>query len=467
MYKELSRLIMYSNIGEDSIIVKLGQIIREFDSGEYDSDDLTSRIFQEIHRLLEISTDYGFDKNLWHDYIAYILATNENPFSLTAEGTERSDGSVNKIVIRDMMIFNYLFNFNFSMLEEALGIDAFSIVTDYSAIHKRRQLYNRNVSKKVRALSDAIDENLKRINALKEEGKCEAVEAEYEAAEGTYSLVRDFYKENGVGMFGLNTAFRIAEVSGDSKLLEGRESFYSQDGGLKFVPINNTDKVMLDDLVGYELQKQKLRENTEAFLAGKPANNVLLFGDAGTGKSTSIKALINEYHDKGLRMIELYKHQMGYLSKIISSVKVRNYRFIIYMDDLSFEDNETEYKYLKAVIEGGLETRPDNVLIYATSNRRNLIRESWNDIKDIELDKHRSDTIQEKLSLVSRFGVAIPFMKPNKKEYEAIVQKLAENADILDEYSLQKLLEEANSWSLSHGGMSGRAAKQLIDKLMK
>ena len=112
MYKELSRLIMYSNIGEDSIIVKLGQIIREFDSGEYDSDDLTSRIFQEIHRLLEISTDYGFDKNLWHDYIAYILATNENPFSLTAEGTERSDGSVNKIVIRDMMIFNYLFNIN-------------------------------------------------------------------------------------------------------------------------------------------------------------------------------------------------------------------------------------------------------------------------------------------------------------------------------------------------------------------
>ena len=134
------------------------------------------------------------------------------------------------------------------------------------------------------------------------------------------------------------------------------------------------------------------------------------------------------------------------------------------MDDLSFEENETEYKYLKAVIEGGLENRPDNVLIYATSNRRNLIRESWNDIKDIELDKHRSDTIQEKLSLVSRFGVTIPYMRPNKKEYEEIVKGIAGRKEGL-ELTEQELLEVANKWSVSHGGMSGRAAQQLIDSL--
>jgi predicted AAA+ superfamily ATPase len=134
------------------------------------------------------------------------------------------------------------------------------------------------------------------------------------------------------------------------------------------------------------------------------------------------------------------------------------------MDDLSFEENETEYKYLKAVIEGGLETRPDNVLIYATSNRRNLIRETWNDTNDVELDKHRSDTLQEKLSLVSRFGVNIPYMRPNKKEYEEIVKSLASRNEDL-KLSEEELLELANKWSVSHGGMSGRAAQQLMDSI--
>ena len=139
-------------------------------------------------------------------------------------------------------------------------------------------------------------------------------------------------------------------------------------------------------------------------MLGKKANNCLLFGDSGTGKSTSIKAIINQYYEQGLRMIEIYKHQFKDLSAVISHVKNRNYKFIIYMDDLSFEEFEIEYKYLKAVIEGGLETKPDNVLIYATSNRRHLIKETWNDRDDVETDNgmHRSDTMQEKLSLVNR-----------------------------------------------------------------
>ena len=154
---------------------------------------------------------------------------------------------------------------------------------------------------------------------------------------------------------------------------------------MQFVPINNTEDVRLDDLIGYEIQKQKIVENTEAFVAGRKANNALLFGDSGTGKSTTIKAIINEYYDQGLRMIEIYKHQFQDLSQVISQIKNRNYRFIIYMDDLSFEEFETEYKYLKAVIEGGLEIKPDNVLIYATSNRRHLIRETWTDRTDLEM----------------------------------------------------------------------------------
>jgi predicted AAA+ superfamily ATPase len=226
------------------------------------------------------------------------------------------------------------------------------------------------------------------------------------------------------------------------------------------------DAVLLDDLVGYEIQKKKLVENTEAFVSGKKANNVLLFGDSGTGKSTSIKAIVNQYYDDGLRMIEIYKHQFKYLSTIIAEIKNRNYKFIIYMDDLSFEEHEIEYKFLKAVIEGGVETRPDNILIYATSNRRHLIKESWNDRNDQDNanDKHHSDTIEEKLSLVNRFGVTISYSKPTQKEYFDIVIYLARRAGI--EMSDEELCAGANQWELSHGGISGRTAQQYINYLL-
>lgn len=192
---------------------------------------------------------------------------------------------------------------------------------------------------------------------------------------------------------------------------------------------------------------------------------MLLFGDAGTGKSTSIKAVLNMYYSQGLRMIEVYKHEFKELSRIISEIKDRNYRFIIYMDDLSFEEFEIEYKYLKAVIEGGLENKPDNVLIYATSNRRHLIRETWSDRSDMSKDElHRSDTMQEKLSLAARFGVSIGFYKPSQQEYFNIVRGLAvkhPGINMTDE----ELCLEANKWELSHGGISGRTAQQFINHL--
>ena len=222
----------------------------------------------------------------------------------------------------------------------------------------------------------------------------------------------------------------------------------------------------LDDLIGYESQKQKLIENTEAFVKGKKANNVLLFGDAGTGKSTSIKAILNKYYSQGLRMIEVYKHEFKDLSTIISEIKNRNYRFIIYMDDLSFEEFEIEYKYLKAVIEGGLETKPDNILIYATSNRRHLIRETWSDRSDMSKDElHRSDTMQEKLSLVARFGVTIGYYRPSQQEYFDIVINLAKKYPEI-RLTEDELRLEANKWELSHGGISGRTAQQFINHLI-
>ena len=258
--------------------------------------------------------------------------------------------------------------------------------------------------------------------------------------------VRNYYEENGCGIYGLYRAFR----------LEGEE------GCMDILPIADSEDVILSDLVGYEDQKEALVTNTEAFLKGLPANNVLLYGDSGTGKSTSIHALIREYYSSGLRMIDLPKSDRNRLPELLPEIKKRNYKFIIFMDDLSFEEDESEYKELKAMLEGALESREENILIYATSNRRHLVREVWKDRNDIEHDQdvHRSDTVEEKLSLAGRFGVTIYYGKPDYKEYMNIVTVLAkrEGLDISD----SELADEARKWSLRQGSTSGRTASQLI-----
>ena len=430
MYRDIAILVLYRNLGENSILMKLSGIFEDFDRGDCPNAELVARIYDQIKRLLDLATDYGFDTNLWHNYLAFILITNENSFSMTSEKVGANDGTVNYFAKNDFKIFKKLFDFDFSEIEEALDIDCFTIVNNYKAIGKKERMYNKNVSTKVQDISRAIE-------GAKDENDI-------------FKIVTDFYKAYGVGMFGLNKAFRIVHPT---------------NGDMQFVPINNTEDVRLDDLIGYEIQKQKIVENTEAFVAGRKANNALLFGDSGTGKSTTIKAIINEYYDQGLRMIEIYKHQFQDLSQVISQIKNRNYRFIIYMDDLSFEEFETEYKYLKAVIEGGLEIKPDNVLIYATSNRRHLIRETWTDRTDLENNNgmHKSDTMQEKLSLVNRFGVTINYSKPSQKEYFQIVVGLAEKNGI--HMTEEELCAEANKWELSHGGISGRTAQQFINYL--
>ena len=428
MHNIVSKLLIYGNMPEDSILMELSNIIREYKGENYKKDEIITRIYHQIKRILEISTDYAFDKNLWHNYLTYLLITNENPFSLTCEKVGASDGSVNYFAKNDFKQFKKLFDYDFGPMEEELGIDCFSRIENYKAIGKPELMYNKNVSEKVRALSEKL-ENTKNEDEF-------------------FTCVTDFYKDYGVGMFGLNKAFRISD----------------NDGKLQFHAINNMEQVALDDLVGYEIQKKKLVDNTEAFVQGRKANNCLLFGDSGTGKSTSIKAIVNEYYDKGLRMIEIYKHQFKYLSAIISHIKNRNYRFIIYMDDLSFEEFEIEYKYLKAVIEGGLEKKPDNILIYATSNRRHLVRETFRDKQDRDEELHTNDTVQEKLSLVARFGVKIYFASPAKKAFQKIVTELAKRNHI--SMPEEELLLEVNKWELSHGGMSGRTAQQFIDYLL-
>lgn len=430
MHNLTSKFIVYKNMDEE-ILLNLSAIFRKFESGSYDNDELINDIYTQINSLLTLATNYGFNHNLWHNYLAYLLATTENPFTLVSEKVGKKEGSVNRFVKGDFKLFLKLFNYDFSEIEEKLNIDCFSIISDYEAVIKKEQLFNNDVSIKVKELSSSI----------------EKVENEEEM----FEVVTDFYRKYGVGKYGLNRAFRLSHDK-DSDFI---------------IPITCLDDVVLDDLVGYELQKEKLIHNTEAFVSGKKANNVLLYGDAGTGKSTSIKAILNQYYSKGLRMIEVYKHETEYLSKIISEIKNRNYKFILYMDDLSFEESESEYKYLKALIEGGLETNPDNVLIYATSNRRHLIKETWNErvnTSSVE-EMYHSDTIREKLSLVDRFGVTIGYHKPSMKEYFEIVKTLARKYPEI-KLSDEELEHEANVWVRTHGAQSGRTAEQLIYYLL-
>lgn len=430
MYREIAKLIMYGDMAEDCILRQFGEIFRRFNEDKYSDSELISDIYTQLKRLLVVATDYGFNNNLWHNYLTFYLVTNENPFSITCEKVGANDGSVNYFAKNDFKVFKALFDYDFAPIEKALGIDCFSRISNYKAIGKKELMYNKNVSEKITALSEKLEQA--------------ADENEF------FDEITGFYRDYGVGMFGLNKAFRVKEKDGNE---------------VEFVAINNMDKVMLDDLVGYEIQKQKLVDNTAAFVAGRKANNVLLFGDSGTGKSTSIKAIVNEFYPQGLRMIEIYKHQFKDLSNVIAQIKNRNYRFIIYMDDLSFEEFEIEYKFLKAVIEGGVETKPDNILIYATSNRRHLIKETWNDRNDMENGNgiHRSDTIEEKLSLVNRFGVTINYSKPSQKEFFHIVTELAHREGI--QMTDEELCQKANAWELSHGGISGRTAQQFINYL--
>ena len=428
MFREVSKLILYRDLGEDSILMNLTRIFKSFDSCHYRSEELITDIYREVKRLLDLGTTYGFDKNLWHNYLTFVLITNENSFSLTSEKVGANEGTVNHFAENDFRVFMNLFHYDFGPIEERLGIDCFSTLTHYKAIGKKERMYNKNVSEKVRALSD----KLAQAGDVKE----------------VFDAVVHFYRDYGVGMFGLNKAFRLV-TSGDE---------------LQFLPIKNLEKVVLSDLTGYEIQKKKLIDNTEAFVHGRTCNNCLLYGDAGTGKSTSIKAILNQYYDQGLRMVEIYKHQFKYLSAVISHIKNRNYRFVIYMDDLSFEEFETEYKYLKAVIEGGMETKPDNILIYATSNRRHLIRETWSDRSDMDDELHRSDTMQEKLSLVHRFGITINYSRPSQKEFFQIVINLAKKYPQIT-LSEEELCAKANQWELSHGGISGRTAQQFVNYL--
>jgi len=421
-------LLIYRNFKHQNILDDMTFLMEECRKSTFRPETYDEKAAGLAGNLIDFSENHGFCGNIWHTYLAYLLANNENSYSTSCEITGSVPGSINEIVLHDFAVFQELFHYDLDFLESKYKAPCFSVMKHYEAADRNGKVYNERIRDRICELSASL--------------------ASSDGTEEFKDVLTQFYKEFGVGRFGLHKAFRVVHT----------------DHGAKILPITKIAHVRLDDLIGYEIPKKKLRENTEAFVHGRKANNCILYGDAGTGKSSSCKAILNEYYDDGLRMIEIYRYQFQDLNDVIDQIKNRNYKFIIYMDDLSFEDFETEYKYLKAVIEGGLERRPDNVLIYATSNRRHLIREQFTDKEGRRNDLHASDTVQEKLSLSARFGVSIFFNGPDKEAFNQIVLGLARRNHIMTEE--EELLDAANKWELAHGGLSGRTAQQFIDYLM-
>ena len=354
-----------------------------------------------LSNITNFALELGISGNIWQKYLLYVLIFNDNPYTRQIE--RRHVDNVLELARLDLKEYYRLYNIKRDFMESII---------------------NFNFPVKKTEVAIALDELESKIDL------------NYESFE---KEILGFYENTGLAFMSLYKAFRVL------------------DGNLS--PIYNILNVGFDDLIGYDYQKELLINNTLDFINDRPANNVLLYGDSGTGKSTSIKALINTYFKDGLRIIEVYKHQMEEISKIVNTLRNRPYHYIIYMDDLSFEEDEIEYKYLKSVIEGGIEPKPSNVLIYATSNRRHLIKETTED--NMGSDLHRNETEAEKLSLAYRFGLQIFYSNLSPMEFKDMVIKLAKKNNLkLDE---KTLLSEANMWQLTYGSLSGRCATQFIN----
>lgn len=388
-------------------------------------DTAASEVVAEAER-------YSLRGNLWQAFFALLLAEDENPLGWASELGDAPSGSIAGMASQELWNLHGTIDALRDRVRRDEGLRHLRPLEDYTPSQG--------------GIPFLQPENV-RDEALSGLFHLSSAFETAQTPEDMYNALVFFYKSHGSGIYALNRAFRWS-----------RER--------RLTPVRDLDSSLLTSLVGYESQKKELLDNTELFLSGRAANNVLLFGDSGTGKSSSVRALLNEpgFVRRGLRMIEVRKDQFADIPEILESVRFRNYRFVIFMDDLSFEEFETDYKHLKAVIEGGIEPKPQNTVIYATSNRRNIVREVWSDRKRSSDDVHGGDTMQEKLSLVDRFGITIWYGSVGKEEYMEMVHALAEESGLsMDDTTLEKL---AMRWELEKGSYTGRTARQCIQRLL-
>lgn len=359
-----------------------------------------------IRLLVERAERFGLRGNLIRCWILYLLTHEPNLVSTTIERTRGKLGeSLRKLFVNDLEKLMPLLN---------------------ESSHKRMIIYN------YKPTLEAKSETQTELRGMLLRAA---------TSKQISDALIEYYRRFGYGDMANYRAFKWSEQ--------------------KLVGIEHFDNQRFADLIGYAHQKEQLIANTEAFLDGRGANNVLLVGARGTGKSSSVKALVNEYYDRSLRLIQLTKPQLPELSKVLETLRqYASRKFIVFLDDLSFEENEDEYKFLKSAIEGGIETRPSNVLICATSNRRHLIRESWRDRSDGQEELYKDDSVNETISLSDRFGLIIHYYAPTQDEYLAIIRHMLDKNGVkLDN---EQLRIEGLRWEMTHSGRNGRTAQQFV-----
>ena len=397
----LQELCICRPILEDALI---GEFLRFLENPEN-----TSHAYAFTAGLIEKAELLGFSGNILRAYFLHALAQAENTFARTAEQSGgHVGGSLRRAFVRDMEILADVFH------EPPSAMLPCDLLDDYAPT-------NRCTTEAAAFLHERMEKA--------------------PSAEDAADAFLDFYRRYGCGEISSCKAFSWNDKE---HRLQGVERF---------------EALPLADIIGCDRQKRQLTDNTEAFLEGRPANNVLLIGARGTGKSSSVKALAHEYYGRGLRLVQLAKSQLGELPRILTALRgFPSKRFILFLDDLSFEEFETEYKYLKSAIEGGVEARPKNVLIYATSNRRHLIKESWRDRDRAQDELYRQDSMNETVSLSDRFGLIITFLAPDQEQYHAIIAHYLEKEGV--RLAPEELRILAHRWELEHSGRSGRTAQQ-------
>jgi len=426
----LERIILFETIRDDEVAARLAELLHDTTT---DSNLIkaTREAFYSTQRVLLNNLGSGkISGNYLQDHICRLIAESENVFSRMSEdgvfkdldsGISAADlkktltpeaETVILLAANEISLISEVYRFDFEIFHK--------VTDDYDIaavpVSNASKLSNRELIHKALTRDDSL------------------------AAAVTLS---DFYHSYGSGVF------------------QAASALTAEDSGL--VPVPNIDDISVHDLIGYESQKRMLSDNLEILLSGLPANNMLLYGDSGTGKSSTVKALLNKYASNGLKMISVAKNKLDLLPGILEQIANRGMKFIIFIDDLSFEENEHEYKAFKSIIEGRVAPRPRNAVFIVTSNRKNIVKEVWRDREDQD-DVRRRDNIQEKRSLADRFGITLVFSAPDKTEYLEIVRGIAKKSGL--SMPDEELVNEALKWEIRHGGRSGRAARQFVDYMV-
>ncbi|HZK54954.1 MAG TPA: ATP-binding protein [Desulfosporosinus sp.] len=427
----LDSLSIYRGLLKDKVLSRLKALLICLDKGD-----------TSLRKVVNLYNDFYFQLAksstlCLKDYIIDKIVFDENPFSFKLQTVEcrDSDCALDKAVCHDLKGLQLVAKLDPSNLKAEIA----KLFESQGNLPIIEGMPNWLLESETTSSLDHIQRMKARFTTCQHWDEC-------------LDDLRAFHKTYGCGIYARYIAFVWEKKNGQ--------------GSLK--GIDSPDDITLNELVDYQNVRSKVIENTLQFLEGSPSNNVLLYGDRGTGKSSTVKAILNEYHSYGLRMLEVPKAYLADFPLIIRHLKARPQKFIIFVDDLVFGDNEENFTSLKAVLDGGVECKTPNIVIYATSNRRHLVKEYFSERAGLQSgnhdeEVHAGDTMQEKLSLADRFGISVVFSSPDQNQYLKIVDGIAANRHL--EIDTERLHREALQWELSYNGRSARTARQFVDWL--